>query len=126
MQIRALVGDGAQACGPDTSLREAAIEMQKHDIGSLAVIGNGEMLGILTERDILRAVAKHADLDTAPVRDLMTSQPDSVAPDVESVEAARWMLATGYRHLPVIEDGKLLGIASIKDLLWAITPVDED
>lgn len=125
MQVRALVGDGAQACGPETTLRTAAQAMADNDIGSLAVIGEGELLGILTERDILRAVAEQADPDREPVSKWMTVQPDSVSPELETEEAARWMLATGYRHLPVIEDGTLLGVASIKDVLWAITPVDD-
>ncbi len=125
MQVRALVGDGAQACGPETTIRTAARAMADNDIGSLAVLGEGDLLGILTERDILRAVAAAADLDAEPVSAWMTAQPDSVSPELETAEAARWMLATGYRHLPVIEDGVLLGVASIKDVLWALTPVDD-
>ena len=125
MQVRALVGDGAYSCGPDTTVLQAAVEMHARDVGSLAVIGEGRLTGILTERDVLRAVADGADVGTQTVREWMTAQPDSVSPELDSHEAARWLLATGYRHLPVMEDGKLLGIASIKDVLWAVTPVDD-
>ena len=124
MQMRSLVGDGAQACGPDTTIREAVAEMERHDIGSLAVVGEGGLVGIFTERDVLRTMAKGVDADNATVRDWMTEQPDSIDPDVDVMEAARWILATGYRHLPVMEGATLLGIASIKDILWALTPAE--
>jgi CBS domain-containing protein len=50
----------------------------------------------------------------------MTPDPDTVGPEISVDEVAQWMLAAGYRHLPVMEDGELLGIASIKDVLWAL------
>ena len=50
----------------------------------------------------------------------MTPDPDSLTPDVDAADAADWLMATGYRHLPVVEEGQLLGIVSIKDVLWAL------
>lgn len=51
----------------------------------------------------------------------MTPNPDSMEPDVKVEEAANWMLAAGYRHLPVVADGEILGIVSMKDVMWALT-----
>jgi CBS domain-containing protein len=99
--------------------------MKAEDVGSLAVLHEGELEGILTERDILRAVAEGADLDTEFASEWMTPNPDTISAEFDVEEAADWMLATGYRHLPITdEDGALIGIASIKDVLWALTNPD--
>ena len=56
----------------------------------------------------------------------MTADPDVFSPDVEVTEASQWLLETGYRHMPVMEEGELLGILSIKDILWASTSLAPD
>jgi CBS domain-containing protein len=65
-------------------------------------------------------MAEGADPDTAVVTDWMADAPDTFSPDVDVDEAARWLLEVGYRHMPVMTDGELLGIVSIRDILWAI------
>jgi CBS domain-containing protein len=95
--------------------------MASTDVGSVAVEVDGALEGILTERDILRAVAEDADLDRDSVSSWMTEYPDSFTPEMDVDEAANWMLATGYRHLPVVDGKTVLGVISIKDVLWAIT-----
>lgn len=120
MQIRSLVGGTARLCGPTTTIEQAAQAMIAESTGSLGVIDGSQLCGIVTERDVLKAAAKGVDLSTASVADWMTPEPDTVEPDVPVDEVAEWMLAAGYRHLPVMEDGELLGIASIKDVLWAL------
>lgn len=120
MEIRNLVGGTAAVCGPDLSLREAAQVMMTGGIGSLGVVDRGTLVGILSERDILRAVSEDVDLDSEAVGEWMTPEPDCVDPDLDVSDAAAWLVATGYRHLPVVEDGELIGIVSIKDVLWAI------
>ena len=120
MQIRSLVGGTARLCGTTTSLEEAAQAMIAESTGSLGVIEGSALAGIVTERDVLRAAAKGVDLAEEKVNDWMTPDPDTVGPEVPVDEVAEWMLAAGYRHLPVMEDGELLGIASIKDGLWAM------
>lgn len=121
MEIGEVVGGDATVCGPETTVAEAAAVMVDQHIGSLGVFDSGRLVGIFTERDVLRAVADDCDLEDCPVERYMTPEPDSLAPDVDVEDAAEWLLATGYRHLPVIDEGHLLGIASIKDILWAIT-----
>jgi len=121
MIIRSLVGNAAHVCGLETTLAEAATKMVRNDVGSLAVIDGSSLVGIVTERDILQAVAEEAHLDSEAVSVWMTADPDTVSGDLEVEDAVEWLLATGYRHLPVVDDGTLFGVASIKDLLWAIS-----
>ncbi len=66
-----------------------------------------------------------ADLDTEPISSWMTVYPDSFSPDMEVADAADWMLARGYRHLPIVDDEALIGVISIKDILWAVTDPSE-
>lgn len=121
MRVRELVGGNVIWVAPFATLREAAAVMMSADIGSVAVEVDGALEGILTERDIMRAVVDDADLDRDPVSDWMTEYPDSFSPEMDVEEAANWMLATGYRHLPVVEGHAVLGVISIKDVLWAVT-----
>ncbi len=108
-------------CGPDLTLRRAARRMAENGVGSLAVVrGHGDLVGIFTERDLLDAVAAGAETGKAKVTDWMTGSPDVVEADVTVDDAAAWMLGSGYRHLPVMRSGTLVGIVSIKDVLWAI------
>lgn len=120
MEIRALVGGAAITCRPETTLAEAARLMETNSIGSLAVTQAEGLVGILTDRDVVRAAAAEEDAGAVTVAAWMTPDPDTIEPDVSVAEAAAWMLATGFRHLPVMDGPELLGIASIKDVLWAI------
>jgi CBS domain-containing protein len=115
-----LVGDVA-TCTPDTPIVEAATHMMEGDTGSLVVIDKGDLVGIVTERDVLRAVAEGQNTKTVTVGRIMTPGPDSLEPGVDVREVALWMVAAGYRHLPVVEDERLIGMVSIKDLVWALT-----
>jgi CBS domain-containing protein len=120
MRLGDLVGDAPYVCGPDTTLRETAAAMEDSDLGSLAVVEGMELLGVVTERDIRRAVAKGIDLDTA-VSTLMSDEPDTFDPDLDVWDAAAWISESGYRHLPVVgDDGELMGVVSIRDLLKAL------
>jgi CBS domain-containing protein len=95
--------------------------MKTNGVGSVAVEVDGLLEGILTERDVLDAVADDVDLDKARVDEWMTAYPDSFDPDMSVPEAADWMLASGYRHIPVVDGSRVLGMISIKDVLWAMT-----
>lgn len=121
MKVRELVGGEVVWVEPEATLRQAAELMVSTGIGSVAVAVDGELEGILTERDLLHAVVAEADPAQALVEDWMTPYPDTFGPEMSVAEAANWMLATGYRHLPVVEDGAVLGVISIKDVLWATT-----
>ncbi|MGD2042882.1 MAG: CBS domain-containing protein [Acidimicrobiia bacterium] len=120
MRLGDLVGNAPFVCGPDTTLTEAAAAMEESDLGSLAVVEGMNLLGLVTERDIRRAVASGTDLSTA-VSTLMSDEPDTFDPDLDVWDAATWIAESGYRHLPVVgDDGELKGVVSIRDLLKAL------
>jgi CBS domain-containing protein len=93
--------------------------------GSLGVVEGTHLVGLVTERDIVRAVAGGIDPDTTTVSAVMSAEPDVFSPENDVWEAAEWLAEAGYRHLPVIEDGLLLGIVSVRDLLVAIVADEE-
>jgi CBS domain-containing protein len=120
MRLGDLVNDSPHVCGPDTTLLEAAVAMERSDIGSLAVVEGRELVGLITERDIRRTVAQGIDPDTT-VSSIMSGEPDTFDPDLDVWDAAAWIAESGYRHLPVMDDdGSLLGVVSIRDLLKAL------
>lgn len=120
VKLRGMVSGRAEVCGPETTLQEVAERMMATHVGSVGVVEGRDLAGIITERDIVRAASDGADVTVEVVEDWMTSDPDVFSPDVEVAEAASWLLETGYRHLPVMENGELLGILSIRDVLWAL------
>ena len=121
MTVRELIGGEIAWIEPSGTLREAARQMQGSDIGALAVESDGVLHGIFTERDLTRAVASGDELDRALIEHWMTPYPDSFGPEMSVETAATWMLAAGYRHLPVVEGQDVIGMISMKDILWALT-----
>lgn len=121
MRVRALVGERADIVGPETAIADVAQVMLDHGVGAVAVVDRTGLIGICTDRDVTRAVANNCALDM-PVSACMTPSPDVVESTAPVVEAAAWMLETGYRHLPVVEGGELLGIVDSRDVLWALIP----
>ncbi len=98
----------------DTLVHAAGV-MHARGVGSVLVTEGDALIGIMTERDVLRAVGKGTIDGT--VGDWMTHDPITVAPDATHGEAAMMMIHGGFRHVPIVEDGKLVGIVSIRDLL---------
>ncbi|MDQ1534632.1 MAG: hypothetical protein QOF28_2393, partial [Actinomycetota bacterium] len=96
----------------------AAARMRELKVGSVVVVdGDGRATGILTERDMLRVAAAGSDASTAKVSEWMTSEPYTVAPGVSAREAFATLAEHGYRHIPVVDAGKLVGIVSMRDLM---------
>jgi CBS domain-containing protein len=125
MKLGSLVGGSATVIGREATVAEAAEALIADGVGSLAVVEGRSLVGIITERDVVRAVSEGADPEEEVVGDWMSDTPDTFAPDVEVREAAAWLLEMGYRHMPVMQDGELLGIVSIRDILWAIISAEE-
>ena len=98
------------------SLTEVAQRMVDRNVGAVLVLDDGRLAGILTERDVLRAVARGLG-DTTRVRDCMTGHPETIGPDDTTEHAAVLMLHGGFRHLPVVEGDDLVGVISIRDLV---------
>jgi predicted transcriptional regulator len=88
------------------------------------VVDGMKLLGLITERDLVRAMANGVDLDQMTVSSFMSRDPDIFSPEFDVWEAAEWLAESGYRHLPVVEDGALLGIISVRDLLLALVEDD--
>lgn len=116
-KIRDLMTDQVAYVSPDTSVVEVAQLMQKHNVGAIPVCEGQNVVGMVTDRDIVvRNVAHQRDPKTTPVRDVMTTQVESVSPDMSLNQAAEIMSQKQVRRLPVMEDNKLVGIVSLGDL----------
>ena len=110
---------------PEDSIGEAAAKMTEADVGAVVVSDFGRVIGILTERDVMRAVARRTHSSITRVREWMTSDPITAPPDMNAEEAARTMLDHGFRHLPVMQDGRPVGIVSLRDIArWAMSGVE--
>ena len=124
MRVRELASNATVTVGPGHTLRDAARLMHKHRVGS-AVVQDGELLaGIITERDVLRAVANAVDADGDAVSEHMSPEVVTAGPDWDVAEAASAMIKHRVRHLVVYEGGQLLGVLSVRDLLPALLPPD--
>src|ERR671926_1686574 len=99
----------------NVSIIEVAERMVERNVGAVLVVDDGRLTGILTERDVLRAVARGLR-DDARVADCMTAHPETIGPDDTTEHAAVLMLHGGFRHLPVVQGDKLVGVISIRDL----------
>jgi CBS domain-containing protein len=101
---------------PGETITEVAQRMVERNLGAVLVLDGGRLVGIMTERDLLRAVARglHAD---ALVAEYMTEHPETIAPDDTTQHAAVLMIHGGFRHLPVVERDDVVGILSIRDLM---------
>jgi CBS domain-containing protein len=101
---------------PGETVAEVAKRMVAKDVGAVLVYEDDRLSGILTERDILRAVADGLD-DATLVRDRMTANPETLDADDTTEHAAVLMIHGGFRHLPVLDEGRVAGIVSIRDLM---------
>ncbi len=101
---------------PDASLGEAARRMASRGVGAVVVLDGDRLAGILTERDVLKAVAAGLRED-ARVSEWMTRHPETVESGEATDHAAALMIHGGFRHLPVVDEGRVVGILSIRDLM---------
>jgi CBS domain-containing protein len=101
----------------DTPVTEVAGSMLRSQFGSAVVTEGSVLLGIFTERDVLRAASSGADLSSSPVSEWMTNDPVTADPDMDADDAAEIMMSQGFRHLPVVEGKRIAGIVSLRDIL---------
>jgi len=112
---------------PEDTLGQAAEAMVERGVGSAVVSDFGRLIGILTERDLLRAVAGRVHSSEARVREWMTADPVTATESMELGDAARTMLDRGFRHLPVVDDERPIGIVSIRDVVeWSVRDSDAE
>jgi CBS domain-containing protein len=119
MKVGDLASRGIVSVAPEHSVRDAARTMAGHGVGSALVFAGQRLAGILTERDVLHAVAAAADLDATQAEKIMTRDVVTVGPDWEVYEAAAEMADRRIRHLVVSEGGRVAGVLSVRDLLLA-------
>ena len=112
------------AVAPEDTLGEAAERMADEGVGSAVVLDGGRLIGILTERDLLQAVAGRVHTSEARVREWMTGDPITASGDTPTEEAMRTMLEQGFRHLPVVEGSRTVGVVSLRELMRAEMQVD--
>ena len=117
--LRSIVAGSAPATASrTTTVLDAALLMQKTGKGALLVLESQKLIGIFTERDALfRVIAARRDPATTTIADVMTPHPQTIHPDEPFLNAMRVMHEGGFRHLPVVEDGRPLGVVSARDAL---------
>jgi CBS domain-containing protein len=104
---------------PEDTLGEAAAKMTERGVGAVVVSDFGRIIGILSERDIMRAVADRIHSSEARVREWMTADPITATSETTIEDAGRTMLEHGFRHLPVVDGERAVGIVSLRDLAEA-------
>lgn len=102
---------------PDAAVSDVAGSMLRGRFGSAIVMDGSMLLGIFTERDVLRAAASGGDLSSSRVSDWMTPDPVTAEPDMDADDAIELMMSNGFRHLPVLEGGRLAGVVSLRDIV---------
>ena len=103
--------------GSTDTVRDAAKLMRDRRVAAVLVMDGDRLVGIITERDMTtRVVAAGVNPDTAVTRDVMTANPDTLAPDDTAVDAIRMMKSRNYRHLPVVEGTRVVGMVSVRDI----------
>jgi len=104
---------------PEDTLGEVAEKMTALNVGSVVVKDFGKLIGILTERDLLKAMAARVHSSEARVRQFMTENPITASRDMDCEEAEQLMLDKGFRHLPIVEGDEVVGVVSLRRVVAA-------
>lgn len=124
MQVKEILrvkGNRLLSIEPSGRAADAVKTMAEENLGSLLVLDHGRMVGILTFREVLGALATRGGaLGSLNVKDIMSPNPVTATPDMEVNDLRRTMLETGARYLPVLQDDKLLGVISFRDVAKAV------
>ena len=127
--VQEIMSQPVVTASPSDYVATCAALMNKAGVGSVVVVDEGAVVGIFTERDLVRlaATGPGTDWSKQPVSECMHAGVDTVGPDIEISDAFRTISERGYRHLPVVDDGELLGIVTMRDLMGVarIQPADK-
>lgn len=118
-QLGELMTQELVSVAPEDTLGEAAQRMADQKVGSAVVLDHGRLIGILTERDLLKAAAGRVHSSEARVREWMTEEPITASSETSVEDAVRTMLEHGFRHLPVVEEGRTVGVVSLREVVRA-------
>ena len=124
MQVKEILrvkGNRLLSIEPSGRVVDAVSTMAKENLGSLVVLEQGRMVGVLTFHELLRALASRSgSLGDLKVSEIMMRNPVTATPEMEVNDLRRMMIDTGARYLPVMQDGKLLGVISFRDVAKAV------
>jgi CBS domain-containing protein len=124
-RVRDVMTTGVVATHRNESLADIAIRMRDHGVGAVAIMEGEALIGIITERDLSRATADGLSPRVTRADAYMTSEPFTIDAGEEVSEAASTMAARGIRHLPVTDEGRVIGVVSARDLLLSSEPCRE-
>lgn len=124
-EILRVKGDVLYTISPDASIQEAIQIMGEQDIGSLVVLEHGELVGMLTFREIMRFLKQQPDISSATVRGVMDDHPMSVTPNTDVAEVQRLMLTQHIRYMPIVDGPTLLGVISLYDMTKALIELEK-
>jgi CBS domain-containing protein len=99
---------------PTDTMGETAEKLAAEDTGSALVVESGELVGIITSRDVVRSLAARAHPSDARVREFMSAAPATAAPDTPAIELARLMVSRGFHHVPVVDRGRPVGCVGMR------------
>lgn len=123
--IQNIMTDSVVTCTAQDNIYEAAVKMKQHDTGFIPIVDGERLIGVVTDRDlVIRAMAEKHPGSTS-IRDVMTEEIISVGPEATIDETAELMADHQVRRLPVVQDGKLVGIVSLGDLAVHVHFADE-
>jgi CBS domain-containing protein len=120
MNVEDLMSKSLCTVDPESSLAEATTVMGERHVGSTLVMEQDRLVGILTERDVVRAMSTAHDAPLRPVVEWMTKFPTTASPATPVKEALRTMVEGGFRHLPVVEGERVVGMLSMRDVARAL------
>ena len=121
MQVKDIMHGDVQTTSPDDTFAHVAALLHDNAISSVVVMQGDRIAGIVTERDLVNLVADGKDPQTTSVSDRMTTDVDTIGPRTDIAEAAEHMARLKIRHLPIVDEDRLVGIISIRDLTnWAV------
>ncbi|GAA3731444.1 CBS domain-containing protein [Salinicoccus jeotgali] len=116
MQVKEIMTTEIETCGPETTVQQVASKMMELDVGSIPVTEDGNLRGIITDRDlVIRGIASQFSLET-PINRILSSSFVTGTPDMDVEEAANIMAQEQVRRLPIIEDNKVVGIVALGDV----------
>lgn len=120
MRIGEVMSVRLVSVGPSDPVSLAVARMNEENVGSVTVCDGPELVGIFTERDLVRLAGEGSRFAEVRISEVMTRRPVTVSPDDDIVSAARLMGERRIRHLPVVQDGFLLGVIGIRDVMGSL------
>lgn len=115
-QIRDIMTTDVETCSLKDNVYEVAVKMKEEDVGVIPIVENDRLVGLITDRDIVLRCIAEKNPPSSKVEEIMSSTLVTVAPETTTQEAARMMAEQQIRRLPVVEEGRLVGIVALGDL----------